>query len=848
MEGDLGRAAQLAQQGILNFIEGGNEEDDPYATSNGNSLAIAARYQQTVWQVAHQYGLPAINMSFGQGWTVANDWHGDYDKVGNLAPYADYANAHTYPSGAPDSTIQALNSDAQIAAVGRPVITTEIGWDTNSTDPVTAAKYTLDAALDGMKDGDAKTYFYALFDDGSGAYGLMNADGSAKPAGAALHNLTTLLSDPGAGSSFTPASLTYGLAGTASGDNTLLLEKSDGSYWLAIWDETAAPHTVTLNLGSAAAVQVFDPLTGITAVQTASNVSTLQIAIPDHPVLVEIVPGTGSDGGGSGGGNPPTPQDLAVTVPAAKSVVAGATLTVSGTAINDVWAATAGGSMALNVYDLAGTITIAGQKFGPGGGKVAGGMLVGTEAQLNADLATLTYTASASAGTDSLTIDVWNQVGVEATETVAITVTAPADSGPVITVPPTPAVTVGTSALLAGISFTDPIGNEPGSMVLDVTAAGGTITMKDANGNAIAGSGTGAISLSGTRAQLDADLTRLAFIGAAAGSGSVIVDVRDQLGKETTRTLAVTISSAQPTGPAIATPAAESVTAGATRAISGVSVADLYAAVTPGTLALNLTASGGGTLDMIGADGLPVAGSGTGAISVAGTLAQINADLARLSLTAGGPGTGSIFVNVWDQAGMESTVAIPVAITARPLVTIAATSQTATINLSNVTISATAGNHMIFIGGSNDILNATGGREQVTALQGGNSITTGASADIIRLGGSGNVVNAGGGSNTITDTGSGNIIVLSLPGQGHDTILSSLAGTADTLDLRPLLADTAWNGAGATLGNFLITRMVGSAQTILSVRPSGVSGSATYAVAQLSDAFTLSGMLAHSVT
>ncbi len=503
--------------------------------------------------------------------------------------------------------------------------------------------------------------------------------------------------------------------------------------------------------------------------------------------------------------------------------------------------------MALNVYDLAGTITIAGQNFGPGGGKVAGGMLVGTEAQLNADLATLTYTASASAGTDSLTVDVWNQVGVEVTETVAITVTAPADSGPVITLPPTPAVTVGTSALLAGISFTDPIGNEPGSMVLDVTAAGGTITMKDANGNAIAGSGTGAISVSGTLAQLDADLTRLAFIGAAAGGGSVIVDVRDQLGKETTRTLAVTISSAQPTGPAIATPAAESVTAGATLAISGVSVADLYAAVTPGTLALNLTASGG-TLDMIGANGLPVAGSGTGAISVAGTLAQINADLARLSFTAGGgTGTGSISVNVWDQAGMESTVAIPVAITARPLVTIAATSQTATINLSNVTISATAGNHMIFIGGSNDILTATGGREQVTALLGGNSITTGASADVIRLGGSGNVVNAGGGSNTITDTGSGNIIVLSLPEQGHDTILSSLAGTADTLDLRPLLADTAWNGAGATLGNFLITRMVGSAQTILSVRPSGVSGSATYAVARLSDAFTLSGMLAHSV-
>ena len=40
-------------------------------------------------------GLPVINMSFGSGWTAANNWHGDYDKVGNLSPFADYANAHT---------------------------------------------------------------------------------------------------------------------------------------------------------------------------------------------------------------------------------------------------------------------------------------------------------------------------------------------------------------------------------------------------------------------------------------------------------------------------------------------------------------------------------------------------------------------------------------------------------------------------------------------------------------------------------------------------------------------------------------------------------------------------------
>ena len=65
----------------------------------------------------------------------------------------------------------------------RPVITTEIGWDNNTFTQADAARFALDAVFDGIKDGDVKTYFYALFDDGSGKFGLMNQDGTAKPAG-----------------------------------------------------------------------------------------------------------------------------------------------------------------------------------------------------------------------------------------------------------------------------------------------------------------------------------------------------------------------------------------------------------------------------------------------------------------------------------------------------------------------------------------------------------------------------------------------------------------------------------------------------------------------------------------
>ena len=61
-----------------------------------------------------------------------------------------------------DWTIQRLNGLAQLAAASRPVITTEIGWDENQGfTQADIAKYTLNAAMDGIKDGDVKTYFYS---------------------------------------------------------------------------------------------------------------------------------------------------------------------------------------------------------------------------------------------------------------------------------------------------------------------------------------------------------------------------------------------------------------------------------------------------------------------------------------------------------------------------------------------------------------------------------------------------------------------------------------------------------------------------------------------------------------
>jgi hypothetical protein len=183
-------------------------------------------------------------------------------------------------------------------------------------------------------------------------------------------------------------------------------------------------------------------------------------------------------------------------------------------------------------------------------------------------------------------------------------------------------------------------------------------------------------------------------------------------------------------------------------------------------------------------------------------------------------------------------------------INIATSTTNSTITVSNATINASAGNHLIFIGGTGDVLTAVGGTETVMAYQGGNTITTGAGADEISIAGSGNVVSAGTGSNIINDSGSNNTIVLPQAGQGTDSIYGYVLLNNDTLDMRSLLAATQWNGNAATLADFVQVSAPDGADAVISVDPSGKSGGTTYHVATLYGAgpVSVATVLSHSLT
>jgi serralysin len=754
-------AAQLAQQGVLAYVEGGNEEDDPYAQANGNSLAWTAQFQQQVYAMGQEYDLPVINMSFGSGWTAANNWEGDYPDVGDLSAYTNYANAHTYPNvgQTPNDAIAFLNSDAELAASSRPVITTEIGWQTSQFSETQIAQYVVDATFDGIADGDAGMWFYGLYDDSSGDWGLFNADGTARPAATALHDLTTLLADPNAPAGFTPGSLNYTLSGTQSGDNSILIEKSDGSFWIGLWTETGSQHTVTVNLpGAASEIEVFDPVTGTTAIQTASNAGSIAVSLGGDPLLIEIVGASTGTGGSSGSGSGST---------------------------------------------------------GTGSGGTSG------------------------SGTGS------NGSGDPTTPT-----------GPSIALPASESVATGSTTAITGVSVTDAFAaSNPGSLALTVSANSGDIAMTGANGAALPGSGTDSIFVSGTLVQINAWLATLTYTaGSTAGSDSISIDVWDQAGLEADPSIPVTIAAAAtspadptPAGPSIALPASESLYAGSTTDITGVSVTDAFAASNPGAMVLNVSA-GTGDIAMTGANGTAVSGSGTQAISVTGTLAQINADLATLTYTAGSnSGSDAISINVWDQAGLQTTEAIAVTVAGNPPITIAASNADPVELVSASVITATSGNHLIFIGGTGDTVTATGGTETVQAFQGGNTITTGAGNDTISFGGSGNTINAGGGNNTLQDSGSYNTIVMPGAGNGFDNIFGYVLQSDDTLDFRAALANTAWTGTSSTLGNF-IHLSTSSNNAIISISNSSNGTASRVAELQDSGQVTLSTLLAHALT
>jgi len=234
--------------------------------------------------------------------------------------YADYANIHNYVCGhsnhlgdnaAWNASDPTLNGDwdglyveyghtwnrgfmgySNADLMTLPRVTTETGWVTMGTGAITEeqqARVFLDLYLSAYKRGFAYTFIYMLRDDPvQGYWGLFDTGYSAKTSGTYLHNLTAILADSG---TRTPGKLNYSIAGEPPTVHDLLLQKTDGTFDLVVWDERlgGGSDTVTVDLGAPRAkVTLYDPTTGTSPAQSMSGVSSVTLMLSDHPVVVVL--------------------------------------------------------------------------------------------------------------------------------------------------------------------------------------------------------------------------------------------------------------------------------------------------------------------------------------------------------------------------------------------------------------------------------------------------------------------------------------------------------------------------------------------------------------------------------
>ena len=533
--------------GSVIAIEGANEVNLWPATYNGGTtLADEAALQQALYAAVRSdpnlNGIPVYNL------TMAYTDPTQYEALGNLSSAANDANSHAYLNDlqTPEFSMGVILPFATIDAPGLPEVITETGYETNPADSYSGAdqtvqaKLTLDTLMDAFKAGVSETYLYELFDEGGSDFGLFNADGTPKLVATAIHNLTTLLADPGSTSSFTPGSLSYAVTGlpattSSSYGNQFLLEKSTGTFDLALWaeapiwnptteTEVAAPsETATVSFGQTQnVVLIFDPLQGATPIAAYLNTKAVQVTLTDDPLIVEI---------------PTTTSTLltpTITTSSPESGGKGDGLVLTGAAVANgtVLVFDNGTEVGTATANASGVWTFATGSLA-GGTNSFTGMAVDASGDVSALSAALKVNISAAPSAASVTVPIIFDYSITGTNQVVLTGTAEANT--------TVSVFNGTSLL--------------GTATANANGAWSYASTSWANGDytftATATDGAG--NVSGSSNAIEAVVAQPPIVLSLAASGAGITNGTGELGTGGVATLtlnmseAVTVSGGTPT-------------------------------------------------------------------------------------------------------------------------------------------------------------------------------------------------------------------------------------------------------------------------------------------------------------
>jgi hypothetical protein len=232
-------------------------------------------------------------------------------------------------------------------------------------------------------------------------------------------------------------------------------------------------------------------------------------------------------------------------------------------------------------------------------------------------------------------------------------------TSPDIAAPDQASVTQGSTLILSDVTIAN---SSTFPMTVTVTADSGELFM-----NGASGSGTSRVTVSGSTAEVNADLSNLAYVP-APGTTSDTIEVNGLIDfpsafSATNRWIPISISGNS--GPTLSEPSSESVAADGTITVQG-TYTDSVAAGNPGAMYLAISDSSGTLYADYGQAGQQqqAPGSGTNTITFQGSYGQVDTILNTLTYVAGaGPGSDNVHFDLWNQAGVETTGDVPVTVT-----------------------------------------------------------------------------------------------------------------------------------------------------------------------------------------
>ncbi|MBS0558591.1 MAG: hypothetical protein JSR21_00905 [Proteobacteria bacterium] len=334
-----------------------------------------------------------------------------------------------------------------------------------------------------------------------------------------------------------------------------------------------------------------------------------------------------------------TPLSPEVSVPGAQTIAQGNATPITGITLSETHSV-AGETFTVTLSDTHGLLSATGA--GVSGSGTTTLTITGSLAQVNSDLATLSDT-NATTGADNISIGVTDSFGNTGGATADVTVSTLSLS---VSVPGPRTINQGNETGIGGIALSEPGSTSDETFTVVLSDAHGLLS---ATGAGVSGSGTSSLTITGSLAQVNADLATLSDTNATAGIDNIAVSASDSFGNTGGGTADITVAALTPV---LAVPGAQTVHQGSSTAITGVSLSEANN-VTGETFTVTLTDTNG----LLSASGAGVSGAGTTTLTITGSLAQVNADLATLQDTDSVAGADTITLTAQDSFGNDAASA-----------------------------------------------------------------------------------------------------------------------------------------------------------------------------------------------